>query len=48
MDQGISESVIVVVKLGAYDDMVTYLRTKLTETAKAKSEAGRRTDRVNV
>jgi hypothetical protein len=32
MGQGISDLIIVVVKLGAYENTVTYLRTKLTET----------------
>lgn len=31
MAQGISDSVIVVIKLRADEDMVTYLRIKLTE-----------------
>ena len=38
MGQGISDSVIVVVKLRAYEDMVTYLRVKLLENDENQGE----------
>jgi len=38
MDQGISDSVIVVIKLPADEDMATYLRTKPAETAEMQGE----------
>jgi hypothetical protein len=38
MDQGISDSAIVVIKLQAEEDMVTYLRIKLAETAEKRGE----------
>jgi hypothetical protein len=38
MDQGISDSVIVVIKLRAYEDMATYPRTKLIEIDASQGE----------
>lgn len=38
MDQGISDSVIVVMKLRAYEDVVTHQRTKLIERDASRGE----------
>ena len=38
MDQRISDSVIVVIKLGAHEDVATHLRTKLQESDESQGE----------
>ena len=45
MGQGISDSIIVVVKLRTYENAVTYLRIKFTET---DVKSRRRVEHVNV